>query len=43
VLLEEAGGRLTDLRGVPGFAGGDGLASNGHLHDAALRVLQSTT
>ncbi|SDG57461.1 histidinol-phosphatase [Pseudonocardia oroxyli] len=41
VLLEEAGGRLTDLRGVPGFAGGDGLASNGHLHEAALRVLQS--
>jgi histidinol-phosphatase len=43
VLLEEAGGRLTDLRGVPGFAGGDGLASNGHLHDAALRDLQTTT
>jgi len=39
VIVEEAGGRLTDLRGVPGFAGGDGLASNGLLHAAALAAL----
>jgi histidinol-phosphatase len=38
-ILEEAGGRLTDLRGNAGFAGGDGLASNGHLHEQALALL----
>lgn len=41
VLVEEAGGRFTDLRGEPRFDGGDGLASNGLLHDAALGVLQA--
>ena len=38
-VVEEAGGRLTDLRGTPGFRGGDGLATNGLLHDAALGAL----
>ncbi|MCE3550134.1 histidinol-phosphatase [Pseudonocardia sp. RS11V-5] len=38
-ILEEAGGRLTDLAGRPGFAGGNGIASNGLLHDAAVRLL----
>lgn len=41
VLVTEAGGRFTDLRGEPRFDGGDGLASNGLLHDAALGVLQA--
>lgn len=35
-ILTEAGGRLTDLSGVPTWSGGDGLATNGALHDAAL-------
>ena len=38
-IVEEAGGRFTDLRGVPGFRGGDGLATNGALHAAALEAL----
>jgi histidinol-phosphatase len=41
VLVTEAGGRLTDLQGRPGFAHGNGIASNGLLHDAALAVLQA--
>jgi histidinol-phosphatase len=41
VLVTEAGGRFTDLRGEPRFDGGDGLASNGLLHDAALGLLQA--
>jgi histidinol-phosphatase len=41
VIVEEAGGRFTDLRGERRFDGGNGLASNGLLHDAALGVLQA--
>jgi histidinol-phosphatase len=41
VLVTEAGGRLTDLTGRPGFAHGNGLTSNGLVHDAALAVLQA--
>jgi histidinol-phosphatase len=41
VIVTEAGGRFTDLRGEPRFDGGDGIASNGLLHDAALGVLQA--
>jgi histidinol-phosphatase len=39
VLVTEAGGRFTDLSGTARFDGGNGVASNGHLHDAALAVL----
>jgi histidinol-phosphatase len=39
VILEEAGGRQTDLSGCPRPDGGSGLASNGLLHDAALSIL----
>jgi histidinol-phosphatase len=35
-VLAEAGGRLTGLSGGGTFAEGDGIASNGRLHDAAL-------
>jgi len=35
-ILTEAGGRLTDLTGAPTWIGGDGLSTNGALHDAAL-------
>jgi histidinol-phosphatase len=41
VLVTEAGGRLTDVTGRPGFAHGNALSSNGLLHDAALGVLQA--
>ncbi len=40
-IVEEAGGALTDLRGAPGFRGGDGLATNGLLHAAALRLVSA--
>nr|WP_214368577.1 inositol monophosphatase family protein [Pseudonocardia sp. H11422] len=36
VLVEEAGGRFTDLAGAATFAGGGGMSSNGLVHDAAL-------
>ncbi len=41
VIVTEAGGRFTDLRGEPRFDGGDVLSSNGLVHDAALGVLQA--
>ena len=37
VIVEEAGGRLTDLAGVVRCDGGDALVTNGHLHDAGPR------
>jgi histidinol-phosphatase len=40
VLVEQAGGRFTDLDGTARFDGGTALSSNGLLHDAALDVLQ---
>ncbi|MEK7701956.1 MAG: inositol monophosphatase family protein [candidate division NC10 bacterium] len=39
ILLEEAGGRLTDAGGRDSLASGTALASNGLLHEAALRLL----
>jgi histidinol-phosphatase len=39
VLVEEAGGRLTDLSGKRTYAGGSALASNGLLHEAILAGL----
>ena len=41
VIVREAGGRFTSLAGVDGPFGGNALASNGHLHDAALGFLGS--
>jgi len=38
-IVTEAGGAFTDLAGAPRFDGGDGLASNGALHDAALAII----
>jgi histidinol-phosphatase len=40
VLVEEAGGRFTDFEGRSTIYGGSALATNGRLHDAALRLLQ---
>jgi histidinol-phosphatase len=39
VIVEEAGGRFTDLSGRRGPAGGSAVASNGPLHDAVLAHL----
>jgi histidinol-phosphatase len=39
VIVEEAGGRFTDFGGVATPDGGDAIASNGQLHDAALAII----
>jgi histidinol-phosphatase len=39
VIVEQAGGRLTDLDGNPRHDGGTVLSSNGRLHGAALELL----
>ena len=39
VIVEEAGGRFTDLSGVATAEGGSAVSSNGLLHDEALRLL----
>jgi histidinol-phosphatase len=41
LIVEEAGGLLTDLRGADTAAGGDCLASNGPLHAEALAELRA--
>jgi len=43
ILVEEAGGRFTDLAGRRTHAGGNALASNGLLHDAVLGRLKGVT
>jgi histidinol-phosphatase len=40
VLIGEAGGRFTDLGGVARIDGGDGIATNGVLHDALLELVR---
>jgi histidinol-phosphatase len=40
VIVEEAGGRFTDLDGVPTPAGGSVVSSNGLLHDLVLATLR---
>ena len=39
VIVEEAGGRFSDLSGAPRADGGDGIATNGLVHDAALAII----
>jgi histidinol-phosphatase len=41
IIVREAGGRFTSLDGADGPWGGNALASNGHLHEAALSFLGS--
>jgi histidinol-phosphatase len=41
VIVREAGGRFTSLDGSDGPFGGNALATNGHLHEAALSFLGS--
>ncbi|MGH9115475.1 MAG: inositol monophosphatase family protein [Acidimicrobiales bacterium] len=40
VIVEEAGGRFTDLDGIPRSDGGSAVSSNGLLHEAALAALR---
>lgn len=40
VIVEEAGGRFTDVEGNATIYGGSAVASNGHVHDAILRVVR---
>lgn len=40
VIVEEAGGRFTDLEGVARADGGNALSTNGRLHDDALAALR---
>jgi histidinol-phosphatase len=39
LIVEEAGGRFTDLGGVRTADGGDAIATNGLVHDAALAII----
>jgi histidinol-phosphatase len=41
ILVEEAGGVFTDLTGRPTIYAGSALATNGHLHEAALGLLRA--
>jgi histidinol-phosphatase len=40
IVVEEAGGRFTDLAGRPTIYSGNALVSNGRLHDVALSLLR---
>jgi histidinol-phosphatase len=40
VIVEEAGGRFSDLRGVATPDGGDAIATNGLVHKAALAIIR---
>jgi histidinol-phosphatase len=39
VIVEEAGGRFTDLEGRPRVDGGNAVTTNGRLHEAVLEVI----
>jgi histidinol phosphatase-like enzyme (inositol monophosphatase family) len=43
VIVEEAGGRFTDLGGVARPDGGSAVATNGHLHDEVLNRLHGVS
>jgi histidinol-phosphatase len=42
IIVTEAGGRFTDWQGRPRIDAGDGIATNGLVHDAALRLLAAS-
>jgi histidinol phosphatase-like enzyme (inositol monophosphatase family) len=41
-IIEEAGGRFTDLSGSPTIHGKSGVSTNGHLHDEVLRIIAAS-
>ncbi len=38
-IMQEAGGRFTDLAGIPRLDGGSGVSTNGILHEQVLEIL----
>ncbi len=42
-IIEEAGGRFSSWNGQSGAFGGDGVGSNGLVHEQALQILQATS
>ena len=40
IILSEAGGRFTSVAGADGPGHGDGIATNGHVHDELLSVIR---
>jgi histidinol-phosphatase len=40
IIVEEAGGRFSDLRGNARFDGGSALSTNGLVHDAVLEFFR---
>ena len=42
IVVTEAGGRFTDLDGIPGPRGANAVATNGRLHDVVLAQLAIT-
>jgi histidinol-phosphatase len=42
ILVEEAGGRFTDVAGTPTHTAGECVATNGLVHEHVLRALRST-
>jgi len=40
VIIPEAGGEFTNTSGQPGWRGGSGVATNGHLHQQILDLLE---
>jgi histidinol-phosphatase len=40
VIVEEAGGRFTDLEGIPRVDGGDAVTTNGLLHEEVLAIMR---
>ena len=40
IIIEEAGGRFTDLNGVPTIYGGEAVTSNGLVHDQVLELMR---
>jgi histidinol-phosphatase len=43
IVVEEAGGRITDFDGRRSYEAGEGLATNGLLHDLLLDLLHART
>lgn len=41
LIIQEAGGQVTDLEGGPHFLQGDIVASNGWLHEALVQIVQA--
>ena len=42
IVVTEAGGKFTDLDGIPGPRGANAVATNGRLHDVVLEQLALT-